>query len=200
MKMTNTEANITANVAEQGAPVAPEKASPKKGASQKKGAPRRQKAAKAGKHKARPKKEAKVGKKAAEAAKAKEARTPRPESKGAKILAMIGQAKGATLSEIMKATDWQAPASEGFSRPPLRSTSLKSNPQKPNQMSAATGSRSKTLHCSAAAREGGGFFNVPAILLAPPQPSLRVTIARAKTLTFEGRLITTHERTSNPCS
>jgi hypothetical protein len=73
--MTNAEATITENasvVAEQGAHVAPEKASSKKGATQKKGAPKGKKAAK-GKAKASPKKEAKTGKKAKLAAHAKEA-------------------------------------------------------------------------------------------------------------------------------
>ena len=65
--MTNAEANTSAAVAEQGAHVAPEKASSKKGASQKKGAPKGQKAAKGGKAKAAaPKKEAKTSKKAAD--------------------------------------------------------------------------------------------------------------------------------------
>ena len=52
--MTNVEATITENaatVAEQGAHVAPEKASSKKGASPKNGAPKGQKAAKGGKKK-----------------------------------------------------------------------------------------------------------------------------------------------------
>lgn len=96
--MTNAESNTAAAVAEQGAHVAPDKASSKKGASQKKGAPKGQKSAKG----AKPAKEAKP-KKAAKAAR-KEAATPRAESKGAKILEMIGRAKGASLAEIMKAT------------------------------------------------------------------------------------------------
>lgn len=32
---------------------------------------------------------------------------PRAESKGAKILDLIGRAKGATLAELMKTTGWQ---------------------------------------------------------------------------------------------
>jgi hypothetical protein len=110
--MTNTEASTTdetATVAELGATVAPERASSKKGAIQKKSTPKGQKTAKGGNaNAAAPKKEAKVGKKTAKPAPAKETRTPRAQSKGAKILALIGRPKGASLAEIMRSTNWLA--------------------------------------------------------------------------------------------
>ena len=123
----NAEATTTehaAAVAEQGAHVAPEKASSKKGATQKKGTPKSQKAAKGGKAKASQKKEAKTGKKA-KPARAKEASTPRAESKGAEILELIGRPKGATLAEIVKATDWQKHSIRGFLSTAAKKHSLK---------------------------------------------------------------------------
>ena len=112
--MTNAETNDkAATVGERGAPVAPEKTSPRKGATRKKGAPKGHKTAKAGKTKAAAlKKAAKAGKKAGKPE--RNATAPRAESKGAKILEMIGRAKGATLAEIMKATEWQAHSVRGF--------------------------------------------------------------------------------------
>jgi hypothetical protein len=61
VNMTNADTDTAPNVAEQGAHVAPDKASSKKRASQKKGAPKGQKAAKASKDKAAAKKESKAG-------------------------------------------------------------------------------------------------------------------------------------------
>ena len=157
--MSTEETNTAATVAEQGAHVAPEKAPSKKGASQKKGAPKSQKAAKGGKskasrkksapkgqkaakggkHKAGPKKGAKASKKA-KTTKAKDASAPRPESKGAKILATIGRAKGATLTEIMKATDWQAHSVRGF-----LSTAAKKHALKIESAKTEAGERSYSL-------------------------------------------------------
>jgi hypothetical protein len=123
--MTTQETTATdkaAAVAAQGAHVAPEKDPVTKAASQKKGAPNSKKTATGGKQgakaKAAPKKAAKgtakAGKTAAKPTTAKKAAAPRAESKGARILEMIARAKGATLAEIMKATDWQAQSVRGF--------------------------------------------------------------------------------------
>jgi hypothetical protein len=115
--MTNadtTTAEKTVAVAEQGPHVAPQKATFKKGATERKDAPKGRNTAKRGMTKAVAlKKEAKAEKIAAKRAPAK-AHAPRAESKGAKIIEMMRRAKGATLAEIMKTTDWQAHSVRGY--------------------------------------------------------------------------------------
>jgi hypothetical protein len=108
-----TETDTAATVAAQGAHGAPERAPSKKGASQKKGAPKGAKPAKGKAKASAPKKNAKASKKPAKARPAKTT-TPHPDSKGAKILEMIARAKGATLAELMKATDWQSHSIRGY--------------------------------------------------------------------------------------
>src|ERR1700722_10814177 len=94
--MTNAEANDkAAAVAEQGAHVATRKARSKKSTS------KGRKNAGGGKTRtAATRKGARTGKKVTEPEKAT---APRAESKGAKILEMIGRTKGATLADITKA-------------------------------------------------------------------------------------------------
>ena len=98
--MTNAEANTAANLVEQGATVAPEQASSKKRATRKTSMHTGQKKAKGGKAKPTPKKSAKTSKTAGKG-KAAKATTPRAESKGAKILAMISRAKMSGFSPLL---------------------------------------------------------------------------------------------------
>jgi len=122
MTTENAETTDTAAaVAEQGANVAPEKASPKKGASTKKSAPKGQKSAKGGKAKpsATPKpKKASPAKKATkgpkQTAKAKESAGLREGSKTAQVVAMLQRKNGATLAEIMEKMGWQKHTVRGF--------------------------------------------------------------------------------------
>ncbi len=117
--MTTEKAAATdtaATVAAQGAHVAPEKGSSKKGASPKKGAPKSQKTAKAGKPKAaaaRPKK-AEPAKKAAKKTAKPKAEGRREGSKAALVVAMLQRKNGATLPEIMKTMGWQKHTVRGF--------------------------------------------------------------------------------------
>ena len=98
---------------------APKKAAVKKSvkkAAPKKAAPKKAAPKKAAPKKAAPKgqKTAKGAKKAAKPARAKEATSPRAESKGAKILALIRRPKGATLAELAKLTGWQNHSIRGY--------------------------------------------------------------------------------------
>src|ERR1035437_4657174 len=97
-ELTNT--TETAAVAEQGAPVAPEKAASKKAASQNKGAKKAVKQAKVA-----PKKQSKEKVTSKKAAKVKEAKVPREFSKKSIVLDLLRRPKGATMAEIAKATD-----------------------------------------------------------------------------------------------
>jgi hypothetical protein len=108
--MTTQNAETTENaadVAAQGATVAPERAPSKKGASTKKGAPKGQKSAKRGKAKT-------TAPKAKKAAKSQEGAGPREGSKTAQVVAMLQRKNGATLEEIMEKMGWQKHTVRGF--------------------------------------------------------------------------------------
>ena len=118
--MKNAEATNTtetAAVAEQGAPVAPEKTASKKAASQKKSAPKSQKSAKGKPKAAAPKKPTpakKTAKAPKKAAKAPESAGPREGTKTAQVVAMLQRKNGATLAEIMEKMGWQRHTVRGF--------------------------------------------------------------------------------------
>jgi hypothetical protein len=124
MSTENAETTGTgAAVAEQGATVAPEKASSKNTARTKKGAPKSQKNAKGGKPKAtgaaKPKKATPAQKRAETPKKTKSAKTaesagPREGSKTAQVVTLLQRKNGATLEEIMDKMGWQKHTVRGF--------------------------------------------------------------------------------------
>ena len=109
---TKSTTNEAANAAEPGAPVAPDKTSSKKGASQKNGPPKAKKVAKGPRRKPRRRRPRPA--RADEPERQAKATGPGAESKSAKLLAMIGSAKGAKLAELMKELGWQAHSVRGF--------------------------------------------------------------------------------------
>lgn len=106
--MTSEETTKAADVATQGARVAPKKGISRNVATKKSGAPKGREIAKGTK----PKKTAQAGKKAAKPG--PKASAPRAESKGAQILALIRRPKGASLAELAKLTRWQNHSIRGF--------------------------------------------------------------------------------------
>lgn len=95
-------------------------------ASPKKAKPRSRRAAQRGGKKAvSANNQRRTAKKAPHVAQPNKAGAPRAETKGATIIRLIGRAKGATLADIMKATDWQAHTVRAFLSTAPRKYSLK---------------------------------------------------------------------------
>jgi len=111
-EMTHTETGDTApNAGPTGATAAPDKGSAKTLARAKKRAPKGHKTPTAANRRGERKKRAAQKPKPVPAG---AAARPRAESKGAKILELIGRPQGSTLAEILKVTQWQAHSVRGF--------------------------------------------------------------------------------------
>jgi hypothetical protein len=106
-------ATLAAPVAAQGAKNTRETASSKKRSSSKKHVARTKKTAKRGKPEASSKKQANVGSKS-RTPRAKHANARPATGKGTLILDLIGGPEGATLTDLMKTTGWQAHSVRGF--------------------------------------------------------------------------------------
>ena len=121
---TTEEADTSASVAEPGAPVASRKAGSKKGATPKKSVAKSGKtvtkrpppkaAANRPVKAAESKRTPKASKKIVQPIAVVNAQPPQAETKGAKILALIGREQGASLTELREATGWQAHSVRGF--------------------------------------------------------------------------------------
>jgi len=114
--MTNVNTTTPATAGEQGAHIAPAKASSQKQAIAKKGAPKARKPGKG----ARPKQDVSKTSKAP-----KPQAGPRTGSKSAKVLALLARTNGASLAELMKATGWQAHSVRGFLSTASRKRSIR---------------------------------------------------------------------------
>jgi hypothetical protein len=80
------------------------------------------------------------------------------ESKGAKILELIGRPKGATLAEIMKATDWQAHSVRGFLSTAAKKHGLKIGVHEDRGGRPRLPDHEVAFQIEAATCKGGGFF------------------------------------------